>query len=99
MAPLIDTSRTIQSVRDFAFTSTQCVCKPPTVQKFTEDVKVLNLEQIRTALDDRNLEKVSENTGIHRNTLAAIRAGTNTNPTYATLKVLSDYLCGETVRG
>ena len=75
------------------------MCKPPIVQKFTEDVKVLNLEQIRTALDDRNLERVSENTGIHRNTLAAIRAGTNTNPTYATLKALSDYLCGAAVNG
>ena len=60
---------------------------------------MLNLNQIREALDDRNLEKVADNTGIHRNTLAAIRAGTNTNPTYATLKALSDYLSGAPVNG
>ena len=75
------------------------MCKPPIVQKFTEDVKLLNLEQIRAALDDRNLEKVSENTGVHRNTLAAIRTGSNTNPTYVTMKALSDYLSGAPVNG
>ena len=53
---------------------------------------MLNLEQLRTALDDRNVEKVSARTGIHRNTIAAIRNGTNANPTYATMKLLSDYL-------
>jgi transcriptional regulator with XRE-family HTH domain len=60
---------------------------------------MLNLDQIRAALDDRNLEKVSENTGVHRNTLAAIRTGSNSNPTYATLKTLSDYLSGAPVSG
>ena len=53
---------------------------------------MLNLDQIRTALDDRNVEKVSARTGIHRNTIAAIRNGENANPTYATMKLLSDYL-------
>ena len=59
--------------------------------------KMLTLDQLRTALDDRNLEKVSARTGIHRNTLAAIRNGTNANPTYATMKALSDYLTGPSV--
>jgi len=58
---------------------------------------MLNLEQIRTALDDRNVEKVSARTGIHRNTIAAIRNGVNANPTYATMKLLSDYLAGPAV--
>ena len=58
---------------------------------------MFTLEQIRTLLDDRNVEKVAENTGIHRNTISAIRAGTNTNPTYTTLKVLSDYLSGVSI--
>ncbi len=58
---------------------------------------MLNLDQIRIALDDRNIEKVSARTGIHRNTIAAIRNGTNANPTYATMKLLSDYLVGATV--
>lgn len=61
--------------------------------------KMLTLDQLRTALDDRNLEKVSARTGIHRNTLAAIRNGTNANPTYATMKALSDYLTAVTVDG
>ena len=60
---------------------------------------MLNLDQIRTALDDRNIEKVAARTGIHRNTIAAIRNGTNANPTYATMKLLSDYLAGVTVDG
>jgi transcriptional regulator with XRE-family HTH domain len=60
---------------------------------------MLNLEQIRTALDDRNVEKVSARTGIHRNTIAAIRNGTNANPTYATMKLLCDYLAGPVIDG
>ena len=60
---------------------------------------MLNLDQIRTALDDRNIEKVSARTGIHRNTIAAIRNGTNANPTYATMKLLSDYLTVAAVDG
>jgi transcriptional regulator with XRE-family HTH domain len=60
---------------------------------------MFTLEQIRTLLDDRNVEKVAENTGIHRNTISAIRAGTNTNPTYNTLKSLSDYLSGVSIDG
>lgn len=53
---------------------------------------MLNLDEIKAGLDDRNVEKVSARTGIHRNTIAAIRNGTNANPTYATMKLLSDYL-------
>lgn len=60
---------------------------------------MLNLDQIRTALDDRNIEKVSAKTGIHRNTIAAIRTGANANPTYATMKLLSDYLTVALVNG
>lgn len=60
---------------------------------------MLTLEQLRAALDDRNVEKVSARTGIHRNTIAAIRNGTNANPTYATMKALSDYLTAVTVDG
>lgn len=60
---------------------------------------MLNLDQIRKALDDRNMDKVAERTGIHRNTISAIRAGSNQNPTYATLKTLSDYLSGVSIDG
>ena len=58
---------------------------------------MFSLEQIRAALDDRNVEKVAKNTGIHGVTIRAIRNGTNTNPTYNTLKSLSDYLSGVSV--
>lgn len=60
---------------------------------------MLTLDQLRTALDDRNLEKVAARTGIHRNTIGAIRNGTNNNPSYATMKILSDYLTAATVDG
>ncbi len=60
---------------------------------------MLTLEEVRAMLDDRNVEKVAERTGIHRNTIAAIRAGSNQNPTYATLKTLSDYLRGVSING
>jgi transcriptional regulator with XRE-family HTH domain len=60
---------------------------------------MFTLEQIRTLLDDRNVEKVAENTGIHRNTISAIRAGRHTNPTYTTVKTLSDYLSGVSIHG
>ncbi len=60
---------------------------------------MFTLEQIRSLLDDRNVEKVAERTGIHRNTISAIRAGSNQNPTYATLKTLSDYLSGVSIDG
>jgi len=52
----------------------------------------MDLEKIREALADRNIDKVAERTGIHRNTIYAIRSGANVNPTYAILKKLSDYL-------
>lgn len=53
---------------------------------------MLTLPQIREALADRNLTKVSEAVGIHRNTLSAIRDGVHVNPTLRTLQALSDYL-------
>ena len=60
---------------------------------------MLDLDQIRVALEDRNVEKVAACTGIHRNTIAAIRNGTNANPTYATMKLLCDYLAGPVIDG
>jgi len=56
---------------------------------------MLTLGQIRELLDDRKLDVVSEKTGLHRNTLAAIRDGRNDNPTLKTIEALSDYLAGQ----
>jgi transcriptional regulator with XRE-family HTH domain len=56
---------------------------------------MLTLEEIKTALQDRNLRAVSENTGVYYQTLVEIANGKNTNPSYKTLKALSDYLEGK----
>lgn len=53
---------------------------------------MLTLENIRKALQDRNLQKVAEATGYTRSYLAAIRRGSAENPSYQVVKRLSDYL-------
>jgi DNA-binding phage protein len=50
------------------------------------------LERIRRALSDRNLAKVAAQTGLHENTIRAIAAGKNTNPTLQTIEKLTEYL-------
>ncbi len=55
---------------------------------------MLDLTRIRERLLYSNLYKVSEHTGVHRNTLSAIRLGKNANPSYVTVKTLSDYFLG-----
>lgn len=57
---------------------------------------MMTLDKIMSALKDRRLDVVSDATGVHRNTLSAIRSGTVKNPSYATVKALSDYLTGPT---
>jgi transcriptional regulator with XRE-family HTH domain len=55
---------------------------------------MLTLDQIRSLLTDRRLDVVAKATNVHRNTIAAIRDGKNTNPTHTVLMRLSDYLTG-----
>ena len=55
---------------------------------------MLTLDKIKEMLGDRRLDIVSDATGIHRNTLMAIRDGKNTNPTYQTLSRLAAYFDG-----
>lgn len=50
------------------------------------------LEWIRGALADRRLDKVSEATGLHPNTIAMIRDGKQQNPKIETLNTLALYL-------
>jgi DNA-binding Xre family transcriptional regulator len=52
---------------------------------------MLTMAQIRELLADRKLDVVSAKTGLHRNTLSALRDGRNANPTLRTLEVLSEY--------
>ncbi len=54
---------------------------------------MMTLEQIREALEDRNLAEVARRTGVSRDTLYRIAAGVG-SPSYETLKALSDYLGG-----
>ena len=49
-------------------------------------------DEIRAALQDRRIEAVAYDTGIHRNTIAKLRSGENTNPTWETMRKLIDYL-------
>jgi transcriptional regulator with XRE-family HTH domain len=56
---------------------------------------MMTLDKIMGALADRRLDVVSEATGVHRNTLSAIRSGKLKNPSYATVKAISDYLTGQ----
>lgn len=52
----------------------------------------MTLEQIKHALNDRNLKEVERQTGIHYVTLSRIRSGKNQNPRYETIRTLVDYL-------
>ena len=59
---------------------------------------MLTLQEIRAALQDRVVEAVAAATGIHRNTVAAIKSGKNENPTYFVMRKLSEYLTGNASR-
>lgn len=55
---------------------------------------MLTLDEIRKLLADRRISVVAEATGLHRNTVAAIRDANGGTPSYKTVKALSDYLEG-----
>lgn len=55
---------------------------------------LLPVEQIRAKLDDRNIQEVARRSGINAWTLYQIRNGKIQEPSYRTLKKLSDYLQG-----
>lgn len=52
---------------------------------------MLTIEEISRMLSDRRLGVVSEATGLHYNTIRAIRDGTSKKPSHDTIKALSDY--------
>jgi hypothetical protein len=54
----------------------------------------MNLDEIRQGLQDRRLSMVADATGLHYNTVRAISAGENKNPTHETMQRLVDYLKG-----
>ncbi len=54
----------------------------------------MTLEQIREALKDRRIPIVADATGIHHNTIAAIRDGKTSDPSHRVVQALTDYLTG-----
>ena len=52
---------------------------------------MLTPDEIRTRLSDRNIRAVAVGAGLHPNTVYAFVRG-DTEPTYETVKRLSDYL-------
>jgi len=53
---------------------------------------MLSLEEIRDKLRDRNLAAVARETGISHITVWKVRSGNQSNFSYATIRILSDYL-------
>lgn len=54
----------------------------------------MSIEQIAKLLADRNIKKVSISTGLSYRTVLSIARGSNTNPSYETLKKLEAYFNG-----
>lgn len=59
----------------------------------------MTIEAIRLALRDRRINMVSLATGLHYNTIKAVRDNEDANPSYKVLKALSDYLEGAKQHG
>lgn len=53
---------------------------------------MMTLDEIRHDLSDRNISEVARRIGMHRQQLWLIASGINKNPTYETIKRISDYL-------
>lgn len=60
---------------------------------------MLDLNEIRTKLQDRRLSSISRATGLHYNTVLAVKSGRASNPSYQVVKALSDYLSGGVANG
>lgn len=52
----------------------------------------MTIDQIREALRDRRLVVVARECGLHENTVYRIMSGANANPSYETIRKLSEYL-------
>ena len=55
---------------------------------------MLDLPAIQALLADRNAEAVARASGVNAQTVRSIRRDANPNPSWATVKALSDYLTG-----
>ena len=61
---------------------------------FFEANNMMTLEQVRQALQDRNLAKVASATNLHYETVRRVYKGDYKQISYNTIKELSDYLQG-----
>jgi len=52
----------------------------------------MTLEQIKSALQDRRLQRIAKATGLHYNTLRNIRDNPDANPTHDVIKKIEQYL-------
>jgi hypothetical protein len=68
-------------------------------QKQPEERRMLTVEQVSKALKDRRMDIVSTATGLHVNTIRAIRDGNVKDPSFGTMQRLSDYLEGKQIEG
>jgi hypothetical protein len=53
---------------------------------------MMTIDDVRRQLKDLRPSRVSEATGLHTNSIRDIRDNPEANPTYKTLKAISDYL-------
>lgn len=53
---------------------------------------MLDLTEIKRALDAMRIDKAAQATGIGYSTIQQIRSGQQANPRYTTIKALSDYI-------
>jgi len=58
---------------------------------------MMKLEDIRTQLKDRRVSMVAHETGLHFNTIRALRDDEDANPTYKVMQALTKYLEGKHV--
>lgn len=58
---------------------------------FKREANKMTLKEVQDALKDRRLSMVADATGIHVNTIRAIRDG-KTDPSYSNVSKLAEYL-------
>jgi len=56
---------------------------------------IMNIDKMKRLLSDRRLDVVSKATGVHVNTIAAIRDGRTKNPSWDTMQKIAAYLSAQ----
>jgi hypothetical protein len=54
----------------------------------------MTIDELQAALADRRIPIIAERTGIHHNTIAAIRDGQTKDPSHRVVSALIEYLKG-----